>query len=540
MKTAVVIPFVMALLSSCGKMEYRTNAPSINLFGFEESQVHHIHSNLNPEAARGRIFLVRYDPRRPRDLEWINCPIEIDYKYHRSDALRIEEMQIRSSTELQARLPLSIARYQGIVESGSELLFQYVTVGAFELAGVPALPKSDHDCSRATHYVTTLSVGAFAMAEQREHGGAVGVDVGKVGAGGSHHHSKGQSTIVGNLDACLHDEQQFGCRTPLQIRLEPIPRRWWFDGDLEATTPAASPSYPTEKSLPVSELAVSEDQWRPGHFMAAALDGLLRMSDEIGRRSDFGWDSDASTIAGGFAQPGERMRFTRSFKKGESYIIFGWGSGSDVDIAVRDAEGNIIDADFQSDGTPLVELHPQTDTAYEVIVQSTEGGFSSIGVMRRGGVRVDGDVLRQTFQNLLDAGVKASQVAREAGLGGVVFHTGGLSLLGTILEPGQAIRQRGVELEGDALFIALPQSDSRVDIDMIVESSGGRSWKDEDNEPLALVVVEEPSQSETYSYRVAHSGGGVATLAASLVLIAVPDESSTSGSEKKKRRVAGR
>ena len=65
MKTAVVIPFVMALLSSCGKMEYRTNAPSINLFGFEESQVHHIHSNLNPEAARGRIFLVRYDPRRP-------------------------------------------------------------------------------------------------------------------------------------------------------------------------------------------------------------------------------------------------------------------------------------------------------------------------------------------------------------------------------------------------------------------------------------------------------------------------------------------
>lgn len=518
-------PLVLAslLVAGCAHGDIRTNSPSISLFGFEESQVHHIHSNLDPERASGRVFLVRYDPRRPRDLEWVNCPIQVPYKYHVADAPRVEEMRIRSAAELNARLPLSVGHYGGYLEAGSELLFHYVTIGAFELAGVPELPRGDIDCSRATHYVTTLSVGAFAMSEERHGRGSISAGVGPAGATASAERESGEMTIHGDLAACLDGSQHIGCRTPLQLRLEPIPRRWWIDGDMSASTGgAATPSWPTPESLPATGLAIDRDTWQPGFFMARALERLLGWALEIDGRTRLGWDADASTIAGGYVTPGQRLSFTRTFTAGREYALFA-ASGDpsvDVDIAVLDERGKVVAADLEADGTPVIGLKPARSGQHTIVVQAASESFVALGIMIDGGFHVAPEILRGTFQDLLNAGMLASTSIAEAGYDGLRFHEGGLSLYGTILSPGAAINQRGLSLEPAAtVFIGLAHG-GRSDIDMLVESSSEKRWQDNDHAPVAVVVVEDPSQRDTYDYRMIHADGAGTALAASLVLVA--------------------
>src|SRR5690554_5959661 len=69
------------------------NHPTINLFGFEESALHHIHNTV--ELHRN-IFLVHYDPASPGQIEWVNCPISASYTYQKSAGRRVESMYIRS------------------------------------------------------------------------------------------------------------------------------------------------------------------------------------------------------------------------------------------------------------------------------------------------------------------------------------------------------------------------------------------------------------------------------------------------------------
>src|SRR5690606_9911593 len=169
----------LTLLAGCKREQ--TNYPTINLFGFEESQLHHIHNTV--ELHRN-IFLVRYDPRSPDKLEWINCPISATYTYQKSAGRRVESMYVRSFAELQARVPVNYARFEGYVKGGKALEFNYVTIGSYELLGDFRIPKDDPDCKLATHYVTTLSVGAFTFAEEASIEGGIKANVANTGVGG--------------------------------------------------------------------------------------------------------------------------------------------------------------------------------------------------------------------------------------------------------------------------------------------------------------------------------------------------------------------
>src|SRR5690242_20201067 len=87
----------LAVLGGCDKNKVLVlvadNHPTISLFGFEESELHHIHNTV--ELHRN-IFLVRYDPERPDALEWINCPIPATYQYQQARGRRVESMYIKS------------------------------------------------------------------------------------------------------------------------------------------------------------------------------------------------------------------------------------------------------------------------------------------------------------------------------------------------------------------------------------------------------------------------------------------------------------
>ena len=84
-------------------------------------------------------------------------------------------MYISSYQDLQAKVPVNYARFAGYVKNGKALEFNYVTIGSYELLSDFKIPENDPDCARATHYVVTLSVGAFNFAESQQTEGGIGV-----------------------------------------------------------------------------------------------------------------------------------------------------------------------------------------------------------------------------------------------------------------------------------------------------------------------------------------------------------------------------
>ncbi len=531
--TALMLGTLLA--SACGggggKMgRKKTNQAAINLFGFEESEVHHIHTSVEHS---GRIFLVRYNPRRPGNLEWIDCPVEVNYQYYPANGRRIETMQIRNEADLQMKLPLSFARYSGYLESGSDLSFEYVTVGSYEALADFQIPKGDPDCARATHYVTTLSVGAFAFSEQRTmKAGAEATMVGGAGGQANLGRAKGASTSLGDLQACMRDDEQRGCRTPLQILIKPLARRQWRKGKLDDGYVEPQPPYPDNENLPVPvyddremrarglTLSMDEQTWRPGYFVAIALQALLADVVSVSEGSNFGMDADASSVVGGFVDAGQTISVTRPMTANRPYVIFASSAiGSDLLLELYSLDGRLLASDDLADGVLVLQYTPTVTEGYKVAIHApTDPDFGAIAIMMENGWDIPANTLRDVFQNLLDSGAAASQLMREkTDYPGLIFHEGEMSLHGTVLQPGQTITTSGFHLAQEpAVVIAVGHNDN-INLDMSISDSSGVVGEDNGPEAAAVSIIAAPTTSE-HELAVSYTAGSEPTLTASMIL----------------------
>jgi hypothetical protein len=527
----------LALLGGCAKNKVMVlvddNQPTISLFGFEESKLHHINNTIELHSS---MLLVKYDPKKPEELEWINCRIPAAYKYQHAKGQRVESMYIKSFQELQAKVPVNYARFAGYVKNGKALEFNYVTVGSWELLSDPKIPKGDPDCARATHYVVTLSVGAFNFAEQQQVEGGIeaseantGVGVGVAAGRGS-----GESTSMGNLDACTDAETAAlnGCFTPLQLMMVPLASRNWVDGSIAppveiAETPPTTSSdggggEQTQVSTNLS-LRIDENAWRPGSFMAVALENLLIGASRVNMTTNFGFDDKGSTVMAGFLTTSKPQKSSRPFDAGKTYAVIGAGStGANIDIVVRDSAGNLINSDTEPDGNPTVVFTPAATDMYsiELSVVGQEEEFGAVVIMQDGGLRIEAEILQAVFQRLLDAGQHASSKVQEMGFpNGLVFHESDWAVQGTILYAGEAIRQRGIKLGTQPAVFAAVSHEESLNIDLeVIDAGSGQSWADSEPDSNPLVLVDTPNPNTTYDLRVIYGTGETPTLATSLIL----------------------
>jgi len=519
----------------------KTNHVSINLFGFEESQLHDIATTTE---TNGSLFLVAYNPRQPSELEWINCPLEVTYDYYEANSRIEETIDIRNEGELELALPLSAKRFRSYVGGGSSLEFRYITVGSYHVARPESIriPARDPDCNRATHYVSTLSVGAFELrkARQATAGADVGAKVVDVHASGGHEQQS--QTLLGDLEACRREEEK-GCRTPLQIMMKPLAKRQ-FDDDAKVMGSDGSRPWPDPSNIPpvpsgtdeqadpstlVAEvpqvleeykLNIDEAVWRPGHFMALALEKVLGGVVEINQALEFGIDGDASAIVGGFIAAGRDIHLNRGLRGGTDYIIFGTGAvEADVDLLIFDSGGNLVAQDRSTDAIPIVRFTPAADDSFSIRLTSPSENFGAIAVMQKDGYAVPTKMLHEVFQNLLDRGANASKtIARDTGASGVSFNEGNLSLHGTILNPGEGIRQSDIELSPTgAIFLAVGHS-LDIDLNMEVGSPSGLVGQDTDPDGTPVVIVAEPGQGVPHNFVVQYAKGDQPTLGTSLIL----------------------
>jgi hypothetical protein len=526
-----VLFMCLAVLGGCDKKKVMVlvadNHPTISLFGFEESALHHIHNTVE---LRRNIFLVRYDPEQPDSLEWVNCPIPATYQYQQARGRRVESIYIKSFQELQAKVPVNYARFAGYVKNGKQLEFQYVTIGSYELLSDFKIPRNDADCARATHYVVTLSVGAFNFSEQKQVEGGVAASEAKTGIGVevAAGRGSGESTSMGDLDACMDEQAALnGCFTPLQLMMVPLAERNWTDGEAETIqareTPASSEGGEATQVDTNLALRVDENAWRPGSFMAMALERLLVMASRVNVTTDFGFDDKGSTVMAGFLTSEHPQKSSRPFEAGKTYAVIGAGStGANIDLFVYDSSGNLVASDVEPDGNPTVTFTAAASDNYsiELGVVGQDQEFGAVVVMQDGGLRIEAEILQAVFQRLLDAGTFASAKVQEMGFpNGLVFHESDWAVQGTILYAGEAIRQRGIKLGTNSAVFAAVSHEESLNIDLeVIDARSGQTWADSEPDSNPIVIVDTPDPNTTYDLRVIYGQGESATLATSLIL----------------------
>jgi transposase len=149
------------------------------------------------------------------------CRLPGSYIWRRT-TISTDTVEILSSDELFAKLPLGAATLEGELERTGRLAVQTTVAGQLELNEFDArVAERDPSCRGATHVVGALSVGAFKLRT----GGAISgrAGVGAVGAGA------GRAEMVmreaGSPDACkaaTAEAPDLNCRSPIQMFLRPL------------------------------------------------------------------------------------------------------------------------------------------------------------------------------------------------------------------------------------------------------------------------------------------------------------------------------
>jgi hypothetical protein len=461
-----------------------------NLFGLDHSELQHIHTTVDLHR---NVVLVRFDPLHPEAIDWVDCPIPAAYGYQRATSPRRESMSIESVEQLRARVPINWLRFVGDVGEGKRLEFDYVLTGSYELISDFKVPRDDLYCARATHYVSVLRVGAVTHGEQP----------------------------LADLDACLANTAAFhDCFTPLSLMMRPLGERHWSDGSVPAEP------MPSGAGLLSTDLALHADEhaWRPGTFMADALERLLIVANRIDVSTEFGFDDQGSVVVAGYLTSSKPHAFTRAFAGGKTYAVVGAGAtGATLELVVRDSNDAIVAQDSEDDGNPTVTFTPPADGTYSIELRlvGQDEELGAVLVMQEGGMRIDAETLQAAFQRMLDAGSFASTKVLEMGVAdGLVLHEHGWALQGTVLYPGEVVRQTGIQLaSSSAVFLAVAHEDAfNIDLE-VSDAQTGETQVDHEPDSNPIVLVEQPNPGTTYDLRVSYDAQGDGpTLATSLIL----------------------
>jgi hypothetical protein len=340
-------------------------------------------------------------------------------------------------------------------------------------------------------------------------------------------------TSVGDLDACMDDgKAATQCFSPLQLLMRPIANRHWDEAaaveaarqERERQAQQTPPEQANEGSHDLA-LRIDEDTWRPGSFMAIALERLLLTAARLNNNTDYGFDDKDNTVLAGFVTKERPQTITRVFEPGRPYAIFAAGAtDSNVDLHVYDANGQLVVADEAGDGQPAVVFEPKSKDPYriELSVVNQAEEFGALAVMVDGGVRIPSPILQKGFQRLLDSGAHAAGKVKEMGHeAGVVFHENGWSVQGVVLYANEAIRRSGIALDPASAIFSAVSHDPTFNIDLeVIEKSTGQTWEDKEPDGNPLVLVDAPRSDTTYDMRVLYGApeGSEPTLATALVL----------------------
>lgn len=192
-------------------------------------------SNLEAMLGAGGAVAVEYSGCAMRVIP--ECRLPGQY-YWQATTPSTDIIDIQSEADLYAKLPLGAASLSGELSQSGTLYVQTTVSGQLRLYEMSAeqVPNS-HACARATHLVSSMSLGAFTMSAGGlvKQSGSAGIK--GVSLGGNSSEAAKLLRYAGDADSCSQATAEGpagNCASPLQVFLSPIP------GKAEAEGPPGS------------------------------------------------------------------------------------------------------------------------------------------------------------------------------------------------------------------------------------------------------------------------------------------------------------
>jgi hypothetical protein len=170
----------------------------------------------------------------------------------------VESIEIADEGDLFAKLPLGAAALEARVQGGEKFALEYFVAGT-RMATRDTIDRTTlsrvEACKRATHFVYSYNLGAFALLSRTSAKGSLGGTVMGVGAGGSRSSKQKADKSAGLIGSCrgASAKEVETCKAPIRLTLRAI-----SDG-----APAAElPETPRTKSLAAELKATTEKEKR--------------------------------------------------------------------------------------------------------------------------------------------------------------------------------------------------------------------------------------------------------------------------------------
>jgi formylglycine-generating enzyme required for sulfatase activity len=178
-------------------------------------------------ASQGGVVVVSYVGCVLKVLRW--CQAGGGYKLQTVTPVR-DKVSVANESELYAKLPLAVASLKAELSTAGQLDLEYVAVGQRVADRTPAALGGD--CPGATHYVRSITVGAYSLDASGKAAASASAEAGDKGARADHkeqvHHVRGSGDMAG----CEKNAKSGGCDAVLQLGLAPLPG---YDKDFAAT-----------------------------------------------------------------------------------------------------------------------------------------------------------------------------------------------------------------------------------------------------------------------------------------------------------------
>jgi hypothetical protein len=205
------------------------------------------------------------------------CKVKGAYAYT-PVTLQSERITIHDADELYANIPVGAAKLEGELEKSGQLNVDTSIVGTYDSGESVTRDELDGDCARATHVLTSLTVGAFEFYSGAATTAGGGVNALGMGAGAK---TRSEQTLLsrsGTGDACKSakfDDARppEGCGALLRVEATPIGAAIAkaappivVEPPPEETEPPATPLEPgsvPETPPPTEPVAVAEPEPTP-------------------------------------------------------------------------------------------------------------------------------------------------------------------------------------------------------------------------------------------------------------------------------------
>ncbi|MCA9639981.1 MAG: SUMF1/EgtB/PvdO family nonheme iron enzyme [Myxococcales bacterium] len=196
-----------------------------------------------------------------------------------------------NQAELYAKLPLGAVGLSAKVGGERSLRTDYMLVGTRSVEvgktiNTDQLVESD-DCSKATHVITTIYYGGFALASGANKEIEAEASVFGMGAGGSQKSSQELLANEGNADACkkaqASGEEQPTCNVPLRVNLAEIEGRQSMTSTSDVQSGGGDqPAAKFSGKCPTDMLPVAPGSFRFGpRKEPSTIDGLCIDTTEV-------------------------------------------------------------------------------------------------------------------------------------------------------------------------------------------------------------------------------------------------------------------